>query len=161
MSESIPMIIIIAVAVIIVAVLVASSFGKVNMGKQIDASATESLASTTSKFDDPVKQTYDNLVVMGTEVNEVISDYTRSGDCAIKVVTKGEAGANTDAACVDGASIGTVYVQGATWITSSGTEVTQAKTVSPTQAINENGTFKGYIRRDVNDAIVLIAFVQQ
>lgn len=160
MSDSISIIILLAVAVIGVAVVVAIAFGKINLGKQVDSSATESLTNTISQFDDPTKQTYDKLVVTGSEVKEVLKEYKRNGECSIKVVTKAE-GADKAGACVDDVSKGTFYVVDATWVSDAGTTVTQKVTSSVTQSINENGTFKGYIRRDVNDAIVLIAFVQQ
>lgn len=161
MSDSITVIIILAVAVIAVAVVVALSFSKINMGKQVDSSATESLSSTISQFDDPTKQVYDNMVVTGAEVKEVIDEYKRSQDCSIKVVTKAE-GADKAGSCVDDISKGTLYVQKAEWTTNgTSNDKTQSVTNSPSQSINENGTFKGYIRRDVNDAITLIAFVQQ
>lgn len=168
MSDTIPQIIIVAVALIVLAVLVASVFSKVKTGKQLDSSATENLAEVVADYDDPKKQVYDGLVVTGAEVKDVVREYLKSGDCNVKVVTKANAGSESDGdRLVDEGSKGTVYGKlTGTWepvVAGVTPGPTPGDTFNPTgtNKINESGTFKGYIRRDSNDEIVLIAFVQQ
>ena len=164
MSDSITVIIILAVAIIAVAIVVGMGFSKINLGKQLDATSTESLADTLGKFDDPTKQAYDNMTVLGSEVIDVIKEYANSGECSIKVVTKADKTGKTDDEAIDDKACGKIYGDSTpvTWVPATGNDVTATPAAyTGASNINETGMFKGHIRRDSNDAIVLIAFVQQ
>lgn len=71
MNVSISEMIMIAIAVLIVVIVIVIGFRYVNMSKQQNSQATESLSGIMSSYDDPEKQAYDGTTVLGTEVKEL------------------------------------------------------------------------------------------
>lgn len=165
MSESVVTILLFAVALIGVGIVIAMIYPKINMGKQLDSQATESLATTLGKFDDPSKQAYEGMTVMGSEVIELAKEYCSVEDCGVMVISKSAKSTDSDDTTID-AKKGTVYsgANSLSFVPSAGGDSVDISNPSKSvnsKTINKNGVFKGYLRRDADGVITVIAFVQQ
>lgn len=136
-------------------------------GNETAANASEALAT----FSDPEKQAYDGASIIGSEVLKAAQEALVKEGYGVLVITRTDLGASTAAEAIDMVS-GKYYSTTSktntlvSYLTTSAVDaVAGAGTSFMTAAVetdfNQSVAYKGYIRRDADGMITLIAFVQQ
>lgn len=183
MDTPIGQMIIMSVTIMFIGIVVLSQFVRLKESRAVEAKSSSAIVELAAEYDDPWKQSYDGLVVSGSEVLDEIKRCIVEGEYSVVFTntTLAEAkgdyalsmyGIDTEQEIADGAAKAIGYLsayrfcktRGGNWslvVDGTTTSCSKGGPGTNTSELDKTATYRGYIYRDPDDVIRMIVFVKQ
>lgn len=178
MDTPVGQMIILSFTIMFICILIINQFMHLNESKAVETKASAAIVELASEYDDPWKQSYDGLIVSGAEVFDEIKRCIMNG--TYSVVFTSEALKDNDFASrhqfseqsyVNAVVLGSQFVTTSRFCKTDGSwnlsvngtayNVLKGNPNTPSDKLEFNATYKGYVYRDIDDVIRMIVFVKQ